>query len=90
MANSKKISTTLNNYRYNKELDDDEDDYYNINNYENSDLSQKYRTKNINDNYLPRKTYSTKKKKLPSANQIIVTEDSYILNNNEGKKNKIK
>lgn len=89
IANSKKISPTLNNNRE-YELDEKENDNYDFNNYGKFDLSQNYRSRNTDDNYLPRKSYSTKKRKFTQPNKIIVTEDSYILNDNEGKKPKVK
>lgn len=72
---------------YDGEEDSDEDFEKD---YEKIEIKQKYGLRYSEDNYVLRKNYSsTHRKKFLPPNKIVVTENSYILNNSNGTQTKI-
>ena len=73
-----------------KSFEDESDEEVNLNiKLDNVELRYKYGIRNSEDNYIIRKNYSSRKPKFVPQNKIIVTENSYIMKNSNGKESKI-
>ena len=73
-----------------KSFEDESDEEDNLNiKLDNVELRYKYGIRNSEDNYIIRKNYSSRKPKFVPQNKIIVTENSYIMKNSNGKESKI-
>ena len=87
IANMKKVQPTeKKKYKdYNEE--ESEEDIFNFNDY--NDLKLKYKVRNSEDNYIIRKNFSSNKEKFLPKNKILVTDNSYIMKNSNGKKSEL-
>ena len=68
----------------NSEEEEDNNYYYNNLNYE--EYKRRYKIRNTENNYIFRKSKSTRKQKLTPINKVIVTDNSYAINSGNGKK----
>ena len=86
IANTKKIKPKEKNKNLNENSEEEEDNnfYYNSLNYE--EYKRRYKIRNTENNYIFRKSNSTKKQKSIPINKVIVTDNSYTINNGKGKK----
>ena len=84
IKNTKKVKPIPKKIKSNDEESDEEDKF----NYDLF-LKQNYKERKSEDNYILRRNNSGKNKKAFLPNKIIVTENSYIMNNSNGKKSKI-
>ena len=83
IANTKKIKPKEKNKSFKEESEEEDNNYYNNLNYE--EYKRRYKIRNTENNYIFRKSHSTKKQKLIPINKVIVTDNSYTINNGKGK-----
>jgi hypothetical protein len=84
IKNTKKVKPIQKKIKIDGEESDEEDNA----NYDLF-LNQNYKERKSEDNYILRKNYSGKNKKFLPTNKIIVTENSYIMNNSNGKQSQM-
>ena len=84
IKNTKKVKPIQKKFKIDGEESDEEDNA----NYDLF-LNQNYKERKSEDNYILRKNYSGKNKKFLPTNKIIVTENSYIMNNSNGKQSQM-
>ena len=82
--NTKKIKILKKNRSYGEDSDDELEKEY-----DKIEIKQKYGLINSEDNYILRNNYSTHRRKFLPVNKILVTENSYIIKNSNGKQSKI-
>ena len=86
IANTKKIKPKEKNKNFNENSEEEEDNNYYYNNLNYEEYKRRYKIRNTENNYIFRKSKSTRKQKLTPINKVIVTDNSYAINSGNGKK----
>ena len=89
ISNTKKVKPTLKKIKNDEESEDE--DFNFISSYKQFELSQNYKLRKSEDNYINflRKNKSAKKQKFVPEHKIIETKNKYIMNSSNGKKSEI-
>ena len=86
IANTKQIKPKEKNKSFNENSEEEGENNYYYNNLNYEEYKRRYKIRNTENNYIFRKSNSTRKQKLIPINKVIVTDNSYTINNGKGKK----